>query len=358
MGKRSRQSELPMLGVLFIAGGFFAGVAVAQPSIDVGQGQGNPNGTATFSVTLATHDAQVAATENDITFDPNTPVAVASGHNCAIHTEQTCTTDANCPVLPEPFNICVGGDNAGNTCTADGDCPNGACSHEPCLSVTGAPACTAQVTGKQAFFSFLPHLCVGGGNAGNTCALDSDCPDGTCTGACTPGTDCTGIRAIVLAVDNLDAIPDGSTLYSCTVNISQDATAGNSYPLTISNESAGDTNQALISGVTGTPGAINVVSGASFVVCDVFPVPGTGGAPFGDGNIRNADIKAQLTMLGSAATSDIQKAADAFPVDSPPTCGGDGNIRNADVKTCLTYLGGKSFVRTVSDSTCSSAAQP
>jgi len=376
MGKRTRGSGLPTLGVLFIAGGFFAGAAVAQPAINVSTtGSGSPGGTATFSVTLAANGDQVAATQNDITFDPNIPVAVASGSNCAITTSQTCTTDANCPVLPTPFNICVGGSDAGNTCTADTDCSGGACSHEPCLTLTGTPECTAQVSGKQGFFSFLTHVCVGGSNAGDACAADTDCPSGTCTGACTPGPDC-GIRAIIIAVDNLTAIPDGSTLYTCTVDISSSASAGTTYNLTISNESAGDINQNLITGVTGTPGKIAVTTVQGYPECDVNRATsgetGDNVGDFGDGSINIFDYKAifnaaQLGIDAPAAGTARFSAMDSSPVDSPPGCGGDGTLNIFDVRQCFEVgqLGFTNYVRTGEcpgagpcPGSCSSAVAP
>jgi len=40
------------------------------------------------------------------------------------------------------------------------------------------------------------------------------------------GDACTGVRALVLAFDNVDPIPDGSTLYACRVIIDADAPAG------------------------------------------------------------------------------------------------------------------------------------
>jgi len=46
------------------------------------------------------------------------------------------------------------------------------------------------------------------------------------------GSACSAVRALVLAVDNVDPIPDGSTLYTCTVHISQSAKPGQ-YPLKV-----------------------------------------------------------------------------------------------------------------------------
>ena len=56
---------------------------------------------------------------------------------------------------------------------------------------------------------------------------------------CTPGDTCTGIRALVLALDNVDPIPSGSVLYTCEVSIDADVENG-TYPLVCSNAGASD----------------------------------------------------------------------------------------------------------------------
>jgi hypothetical protein len=56
---------------------------------------------------------------------------------------------------------------------------------------------------------------------------------------CTPGTDCTGVKAIVLSISNLSAIPDGSVLYTCQVAIAADAADGD-YTLACANPGASD----------------------------------------------------------------------------------------------------------------------
>ena len=45
------------------------------------------------------------------------------------------------------------------------------------------------------------------------------------------GETCTGIRALVLATDNVDPIPDGAVLYTCKVTVAADADA--TYPLDV-----------------------------------------------------------------------------------------------------------------------------
>ena len=56
---------------------------------------------------------------------------------------------------------------------------------------------------------------------------------------CTPGTDCTGVRALVLALANVVPIPNGSVLYTCQIAIADDAADG-TYPLTCTNAGASD----------------------------------------------------------------------------------------------------------------------
>lgn len=43
---------------------------------------------------------------------------------------------------------------------------------------------------------------------------------------CRPGADCTGVRALVLSLSNVEAIPNGSTLYTCRVRIAPTARPG------------------------------------------------------------------------------------------------------------------------------------
>jgi hypothetical protein len=438
MSKRTRRSELPMLGMLFIAGGFFAGAAVAQPVIHVGEGSGGPSGTATFSVTLSTGGAHVAATENDIAFDSITPVAVrtSAGGNCTVTTTQACSTNADCPILAPPFNheACVGSPlkcvTSGGSCTTSADCPM---VHEPCVNQSG-PACNVNpalakacsndasktctqdsdcapgtCVGKSGFFTFLPHVCSN--EATKTCTADSDCTSpGKCTGACTPGTNCTGIRAIILAVDNLNAIPDGSTLYSCNVAIASGATVPSDHTLTISKESAGEQvcsndatktctkdtdctspgtciqaliNEACVSGhcavttgqtcttsancpslVTGTNGTIHVVQGGgSYTVCDVDVGSGDNAGQFGNGTVDFFDVLAIFNVEsfggGPAAGTARFSAMDADPADHPPTCGGNGTIDFFDVLACfnLESFGGTTYVRTGTGTSCTSAVK-
>lgn len=76
---------------------------------------------------------------------------------------------------------------------------------------------------------------------------------------CEPGVNCTGIKAIVLSFSNLDPIPHGSVLYSCTVRVAPDAPA-DVYDLTISAVRASDADGNLLP-ASGQDGAVVVGGG-------------------------------------------------------------------------------------------------
>jgi hypothetical protein len=75
---------------------------------------------------------------------------------------------------------------------------------------TGTPACrvNAKINKPDSTFAFRP-------------------------GGCTPGVDCTGIRAVVFAAGNADPIADGSELYACVVHAQATAVIGTSYPSSV-----------------------------------------------------------------------------------------------------------------------------
>jgi len=127
--------------------------AVPVASIDVGSTSGPPGSTSSVAVTftlLGDPPAAVAGVQNDIGFDPLTPIAA----------------------LP----------NGRPRCAVNPDIDKGATS-----------------------FTFLPM-------------------------ACTPGADCTGVRAFVLSTTDLIPLASGVTLYSCDVAIDPLAAPG-TYPL-------------------------------------------------------------------------------------------------------------------------------
>lgn len=56
---------------------------------------------------------------------------------------------------------------------------------------------------------------------------------------CEPGVSCDGVRALILGLDSVLGIPDGTVLYACQLDIASDAGPG-VYPLTVSNVGASD----------------------------------------------------------------------------------------------------------------------
>jgi MYXO-CTERM domain-containing protein len=113
------------------------------------------------------------------------------------------------------------------------------------------------------------------------CAVNPDIEKGGTSFAfqpsgCTAGTDCTGARALVLALDNVDPIPDGSVLYTCQIAIAASASAGEKT-LSNTNTGASDPDGGALT-TTGTDGRVIVAGGASdatIIVGDATGDPGT-----------------------------------------------------------------------------------
>ncbi|MBI3784923.1 MAG: Ig-like domain-containing protein [Deltaproteobacteria bacterium] len=73
---------------------------------------------------------------------------------------------------------------------------------------------------------------------------------------CTPEVDCTGVRAVVLALDNVAPLPDGALVYSCIADIPQSTVAAG-YSVDCSNASASDPRGGALP-LRCTPGSIRV----------------------------------------------------------------------------------------------------
>jgi hypothetical protein len=86
---------------------------------------------------------------------------------------------------------------------------------------------------------------------------------------CLPG-ECSAVRAAVWTKDGFAPIPNGSTLYSCKVQIAADAPAG-TYPLVNSNVGASNASGTALA-ATGTNGQVQVTGG-----CQI--QPHGGGSP-------------------------------------------------------------------------------
>ena len=102
-----------------------------------------------------------------------------------------------------------------------------------------------EVAGTQNDITFPPEAPIGADNLGGpNCTVNPAINKPQTTFAflppgCTVGTDCTGVRALVLAFANVNPIPNGATLYTCQVAISATAADGE-YPLTCSNAGGSD----------------------------------------------------------------------------------------------------------------------
>ncbi len=71
------------------------------------------------------------------------------------------------------------------------------------------------------------------------------------------GDACLGIRSLVLSFENTDAIPTGSRLYTCQIEITDQADVGVDYPLICSNAGASDPDGNALS-TTCTNGTVEV----------------------------------------------------------------------------------------------------
>jgi hypothetical protein len=322
-----RSERLTLLASLIAAGGlcFAPSAARAQAaSITVGNVSGNAGQQVTVSVTVSNGDSCpsgdcILGTQNDIGYDPSTPIPISAQANCSITTTQSCVTDADCPPLQPPLS--------GN---------------EPCVN-SNAPDCQVNPDiMKGGFFAFEPSACTGDG--------------------------CTGIRALIFALDNtMVAIPDGSVLYTCKVDVAQGTADGN-YPLTVPDGSVSiaNTDFQMIPGATGFPGAVTVpgTGGQSYIECDVDPQSGDNAGEFGDNSIDIFDVRAlfnaaQLDIDTPADGSARFSAMDASPTDNPPACGGDGALDVFDVRQCFNVAQGltdTNYMRTGTGDSCVSEA--
>lgn len=203
MGKKSGQGAA--LGVLIAAGALCLVSAAAQAETTINVG----TGSAAIAVSLSSGGASVAGTQNDITY---TGATITGAQKCLRTNTMACTTDADCP-LSDPTNA--------------------SSAHEPC---TEQPNCTVNAAGKEGFFSFLKT---------------AGCKPPDCT--CTPGTDCTAVRGIVVSlnIQPPTAIADGP-LYTCTFNTVTSAVA-----LPNSNQKASDPSGTAIA-ASGSDGSVTV----------------------------------------------------------------------------------------------------
>ena len=126
------------------------------------------------------------------------------------------------------------------------------------------------------------------------------------------GTACTSVRALVISILNTDAIPDGSVLYTCKVNISANAPFV-TYPLTVSGVVTSDAigNQIPATGTNGSltvnPFAPTMTPTPTATASPIRPVIALGSAMAPPGN-QQAEFGVFLHTMGTqvaAAQVDI-----------------------------------------------------
>ena len=135
-------------------------------------------------------------------------------------------------------------------------------------TASGRPDCTADEVIAENFTSFT-YLPMG----------------------CTPGDDCTGMRALILpSIAIPTGIPDGATLYSCHVAIAADAPVG-TYPLVAERPLASAPDGTMLAVVAGD-GAIEVVEP---------PPPACVGDCDGDHSVAINELLLGVNIIISAA---------------------------------------------------------
>ena len=122
-----------------------------------------------------------------------------------------------------------------------------------------------EVAGTQNDIGFQPQARIAAkGNGTPDCAVNGDIDKGSSSFAFRPsgcsGDACTGIRALVLATDNVSAIADGSVLYTCKVNIAANAATGD-YALAATGVILSDPAGNAIAGASGQNGKVTVSGG-------------------------------------------------------------------------------------------------
>ncbi|MBX3028238.1 hypothetical protein KF840_25390 [bacterium] len=250
------------------ATGIPTGTATATPT-------GIPTGTATATVTptgIPTGTATATVTPTGIPTGTATATATpTSGSPTATRTNTptvvipaTSTATATQTPLPVVASIIVG--------NATGE-PGASTSFDVSLETA------ADIAGVQVDIAFDAAAAIAAkGDGKPDCAVNPEIEKNATSFAflpsgCTPGEDCTAVRAIVLALENLDPIPNGSRLFTCTVAIAADAIG--TYPLACSNAGAGDTNGDKV-GADCSDGMITVAipTDATIVVGDVIGAAG------------------------------------------------------------------------------------
>jgi hypothetical protein len=205
-------------GPLVVGGG---GAGAPDVEIELGSTIVSRGGRSGIAATLHTGNVGVVATLNDIVFPAGGEVVVARREVTATLAEDLSADALEIALEPgqaqelPPFGIVVIDEEEISYFAIDGDRLAVAARGEvPSAHAMGtevrvpsnvpecrmAPALGIPGVEKAAVFSFLPDGCD---PSPATCTLGLTC--------------CLGVRAIVIALDNLNFIPDGTFLYACSV---------------------------------------------------------------------------------------------------------------------------------------------
>jgi hypothetical protein len=120
---------------------------------------------------------------------------------------------------------------------------------------------------------------------------------------CSPGVNCTGVRAVMLVFGG--SIPNGSVLYTCTVQIAASAVLGSSFPLTCSDATSSTPNAMPLS---------TQCSNAEIFVSATLPTPTATATP----TATSAPAPALSGGGGGCATGDATWSRLAWMLLLPP----------------------------------------
>ena len=196
---------------------------------------------------------------------------------------------------------------------------------------------TDMVAGTQNDITIPDGLSIGVDSEGSpNCAVNPDIHKTATSFAylpagCTAGTDCTGVRAIVLSLTSTAAIPDGSRLYTCQVTIAADAADGE-YTLDNTNANS-STPDGMMLPTTGVAGVITVGTVSHDVTIQVGSTSGNAGTT------ATFDVTLQTGVQVAGTQNDIAFDADTqIPVDSEgnPACTVNPDIHKT--ATSFAYL--------------------
>lgn len=143
------------------------------------------------------------------------------------------------------------------------------------------------------------------------------------------GSECTAVRALVLSFATVDPIPDGATLYTCTVSVSEDATPFVEHPLGIAGVMMSDPSGQPVDGI-GIKGSVFVVPPVA-IPTPVHPsivVNPVRGQPGDDVSITARLVTAGASVIGTQndIVFDSLNTPIAAFADGKPDCGVNPDI--------------------------------